>query len=101
MYLQKILSKKENKTSILINGKKYIDKYLNEQFIQKLYPSTFKTMISSIIPVYNSEKTIYSSICSIQNQNFTDLEIILIDDYSQDNSAKIIENLKEMDSRIK
>ena len=101
IYLQELLSRKENKTFMLIKGKKYIDKCLNGKFIQKLYRFTFKPLISSIIPVYNSEKTIYSSICSIQNQNFTDLEIILIDDCSHDNSTRIIEKLKEMDSRIK
>jgi glycosyltransferase involved in cell wall biosynthesis len=37
---------------------------------------------------------------SIQNQNFTDLEIILVDDYSKDNSINIIENLQKEDKRI-
>ena len=57
-------------------------------------------IVSSIIPVYNSEKTINSSICSIQNQNIKNLEIILIDDFSTDNSYKIIKNFQENDKRI-
>ena len=58
-------------------------------------------IISSIIPVFNSEKTIASSICSIQNQDFSGFEIILIDDFSTDNSYQIILDLQKLDSRIK
>ena len=54
-----------------------------------------------IIPVYISEKAIFSSICSIQNQLYTDFAIILIDDYSNDNSSKIIQSLQKKDKRIK
>ena len=60
-----------------------------------------KPISSSIIPVYNCEKAIDYSICSIQNQNFTNFEIILIDDFSDDNSPKIIKSLQERDERIK
>ena len=56
-------------------------------------------IISVIIPIYNSEKTIYNSICSMQNQNFSDFELILIDDFSNDTSAEIIKNLQKRDSR--
>ena len=90
-----------NKTLILLNGKKYIDKCLNEHNITKINKKDFKPVISAIIPVYNCEKTIYSSISSIINQNFSEFEIILINDFSKDNSSKIIGNLLETDSRIK
>ena len=49
--------------------------------------------ISAIIPEYNSEKTIYSSICYIKNQNILNIEIILIDDFSSDNSSIIVKSL--------
>ena len=91
---------KTNKTSIIVEGKKYIDKCLNKQTLTKEYDINKTPKISIIIPVYNSNETIYFSICSIQNQNFTDLEIILIDDFSRDISLKIIENIKKLDSRI-
>ena len=58
-------------------------------------------LITVIIPIYNSEKTIKSAIRSVQNQNFRDLEILLIDDFSKDNSLSIIKELKNEDSRIK
>ena len=84
---------------ILKNGKKFIDKCLNEK--NKNYRIKVKPIISSIIPVFNCEKTISASINSIQNQNFTDFEIILINDCSKDQTSHIIENLQENDIRIK
>ena len=37
---------------------------------------------------------------SVQNQNFSDIEIILVDDFSSDNSTEVIEELKNEDKRI-
>ena len=82
------------------NGKKYIDKCLNEKYINKNYKNDIKPIISVIIPLYNCEKTINASISSIQNQKFTNFEIILINDFSEDSTSKIIEKYKEEDSRI-
>lgn len=48
-------------------------------------------MISIIVPVYNAEKYLNRCIDSILKQTFTDLEIILVDDGSTDNSLKICE----------
>ena len=53
------------------------------------------------MPVFNSQNTIISSVRSIQNQNISDIEIILINDYSKDNSLKLIKNLQINDPRIK
>lgn len=50
--------------------------------------------ISVIIPVYNSEKTIKKCIDSLLNQTFKDLEIILVNDASSDNSLNIINSYK-------
>lgn len=51
--------------------------------------------ISIIIPTYNSEKTIEETIASIQQQSFTDYEIIVIDDGSQDNTIKVVKSIVE------
>ena len=56
--------------------------------------------ISVISPVYNKEKTISRFLRSIQNQNFENLEIILVDDCSKDNSKIIIEKYQREDERI-
>jgi glycosyltransferase involved in cell wall biosynthesis len=55
--------------------------------------------ISVIIPAYNSEKTIGQTIQSVLNQTFTDLELIVINDGSQDSTLEIITQIK--DPRIK
>jgi len=49
--------------------------------------------ISMIIPVYNAEKYLKRTINSIINQSigFENIELILVDDNSQDNSKSIIE----------
>jgi dolichol-phosphate mannosyltransferase len=58
---------------------------------------------SFIIPIYNEEETIsemYRRIDGITNQLDGSLEIILVDDGSQDQSLKIIRNLRQHDQRI-
>ena len=57
--------------------------------------------ISIISPVYNREKYIARFLKSIQYQNFKEIEIILIDDFSRDNSVKLIKKYKNIDKRIK
>jgi glycosyltransferase involved in cell wall biosynthesis len=57
-------------------------------------------LISVIVPVYNVEKYLRKCIDSILSQTYTNLEIILVDDGSVDNSDKICDEYKEKDSRI-
>lgn len=58
-------------------------------------------LISVIVPVYNSEKTLDRCLNSILNQTFSDFEIIIVNDGSFDNSIKVIQKFVEKDSRIK
>lgn len=58
-------------------------------------------LISIIIPVYNAEKYINRCIKSIVNQSYQELEIILVNDGSTDNSLSICETLATQDNRIK
>lgn len=55
--------------------------------------------ITVIIPIYNAEKTLISCIDSVLKQNITDIEIILVNDGSTDNTINILENYRS-DSRI-
>ena len=57
------------------------------------------SLISVIIPVYNSEKTIQETLKSVLNQTFSDFEVIVINDGSQDSTLDIISSIQ--DSRIK
>ncbi len=52
-------------------------------------------LISVIIPAYNHEKYVSETIHSIWNQTYPNLELIVIDDGSTDNTSKIIESLLE------
>ena len=56
--------------------------------------------VSVIIPVYNSEKYVEKCICSVMAQTLPELEIIIINDGSIDESGKILKNLEREDVRI-
>lgn len=58
-------------------------------------------LISIIVPIYNSEKTIMRCIESIISQSYKNFEILLIDDGSTDNSFKICTSYSQKDKRIK
>ena len=57
--------------------------------------------LSVIIPVYNAEKHLDRCIESIANQTYTNLEVILVDDGSPDNSGAICDEWAKKDDRIK
>lgn len=57
--------------------------------------------ISIVVPVYNVEKYLEKCLDSIIKQTFIDVEILLIDDGSTDNSLKICKNYAEKDDRIR
>jgi hypothetical protein len=95
-----------------------IDKDLNEEYkdIQEYINMTMngtlynpkevfkkieKPKISIVITVYNGEGYLKTSILSIQNQDFKDIEIIMVDDCSKDNSVNLIKKLMIKDPRIK
>ena len=78
---------KINDNRIILNQKTNIKKYIRPN-------------ISIISTIYNKEKYIIRFLRSIQNQNFNNIEIILIDDFSQDNSSSILDNIQKEDQRI-
>lgn len=58
-------------------------------------------LVSVIMPSYNHEKFIREAIESVLNQTFHDLELITIDDNSEDNSREIIEEFAKKDKRMR
>lgn len=56
--------------------------------------------VSVIVPVYNAENYLREAIESVLNQTYTDLELLLINDRSTDNSKKICEKYSKKDERI-
>lgn len=57
--------------------------------------------ISVIIPIYNVEKFLDRTIPAVLNQTYSNLEVILVDDGSTDNSGKIIDDYAKKDDRIR
>lgn len=58
-------------------------------------------IVSVIIPTYNREKSIINTLNSIINQDYKDLEIIIVDDGSTDGTELSVAALVKTDSRIK
>lgn len=58
------------------------------------------TLVSIIIPVYNAEKHLHKTLPKILSQSHSNLEIILVDDGSTDNSYQILSEFQQKDSRI-
>ena len=85
----------------LIRGRNFLNICLEEKLINNIkFKKSKKPKITVIVPIYNSEPYIRKIIRSIQNQSMLDIEIILINDVSTDNTLKIIEDLQKEDPRI-
>lgn len=57
--------------------------------------------VSIVIPVYNAEKYLRKAVASALTQDFTDWELILVDDGSRDGSGALCDELAVSDSRIR
>lgn len=60
-----------------------------------------KSLVSIIVPVYNTQDYLKRCVDSLQKQTYPNLEIILMDDGSTDNSLDICRKFAEADARIK
>ena len=54
-----------------------------------------KSLVSIILPCYNSEKTILQTLESIENQTYPNIEIIIVNDGSSDNTEDIVKKFVE------
>ena len=57
--------------------------------------------LSVIVPTFNRSSLLQKAVQSILNQDFKDLEIIISDDNSSDDTKSVVENLQKSDKRIK
>ncbi|MGY5354058.1 glycosyltransferase family 2 protein [Wenyingzhuangia sp. IMCC45467] len=64
------------------------------------YPSTNTPLVSIILPVYNGEKYIIQSIESCLQQTYKNLELIIVNDCSTDNTLAIAKEFQKKDDRI-
>ena len=81
---------------IYINNCNNLKKTKNIKIKKKKLP-----FLSICIPLYNMEKYIKKALLSIMNQFFQDYEIILIDDFSIDNTINIIKNQQDENIKIR
>jgi glycosyltransferase involved in cell wall biosynthesis len=68
---------------------------------KSIFHKLFIPKISVIITVYNGEVFLKPILQSIQRQKFLDFEIIIVDDYSKDNSINLIKEFMKNKPRIK
>mgnify|MGYP002625419021 CR=1 FL=1 len=87
----------------LLKGASYIKKCFEEVSETNSRHNNISDIIkiSVVIPVYNNEKNIKSIIRSVQRQNMNEIEIILVNDFSTDNTLNVIQAIKNNDERIK
>ena len=78
---------------LLLDIVKYIDDH-NSFMENGCYP-----LVSVIIPIYNRENTIERAVKSVLEQTYSNLEVILVDDGSKDNTLDILSKIK--DNRVK
>ena len=58
-------------------------------------------LVSVIIPVHNTAPYLHKCVESVRNQSLKEIEIILVENMSIDNSAEICDEYAKIDSRIK
>ena len=77
----------------------------NSTFAEEIKEETIiknnEPLVSVIMPVYNAEEFLDKSVSSVINQTYKNLEILLIDDCSTDNSYNILKEYANKDNRIK
>ena len=67
---------------------------------QKEVPIPMTPTVTIIIPIYNAEAGLRRCVDSVLNQRFTDFELLLVDDGSQDASGSICEEYGKKDPRV-
>jgi len=78
-------------------------KYLQDCMLEtkiKIFDKIENPKISIIVPIYKKESYIYRFIKSIQKQDFTELEMIFVQDFSLEKKHTKIEDLNKLDKRI-
>ncbi|MDY6897433.1 MAG: glycosyltransferase family 2 protein [Cyanobacteriota bacterium] len=73
---------------------------LNKIDNQLVKPINLTPLVSVIIPAYNAEQFINKTLESVLSQTYENIEVLVIDDGSQDKTAEIVESIARKDSRV-
>ena len=79
----------------------YFKKFIIIVLLSIFLNNYYHPKISIFIPVYNMQKYISRALLSIQNQTLKDIEVVVVNDCSNDNTLEIIRKFSKNDSRIK
>ena len=85
----------------LMNINYYMDRCKKGILINGILKPYSKPKITALITSHNSENFISTAIRGVQNQDFNDIEILIVDDCSSDKTVEIIKTMKIKDKRIK
>lgn len=69
--------------------------------VGKNYKCNNRPLVSVIVPVYNAENTIGTALDTILSQTYEELEVLVVDDCSTDNTVSVIEEYANKDKRVK
>ena len=90
-----------NKNEEIENGKKFFELCMSKEIMNKTkILKKENPLISVVIPLYNTEDKLWASVRSIQNQNITNFEIILVNDASNTKTCEVITKIQEEEPRI-
>ena len=78
-----------------------IDKELVSEDGKMFKPNDKDSLISIVIPIYNAEKYLEECLNSIKNQTYKNIEVIMVNDGSKDNSETICKRFSEDDTRFR
>ena len=79
----------------------FVDKAIKIPNTPKYEKVNKKPFFSIIIPVYNTKVTLRRTLASVLNQSYDNIEVIIVDDCSTDNSYEILKAYEVRDKRIK
>lgn len=96
------LEKKFDPIDVAFNkSKNFLNNCISDNFFKFRSTYNFEELkVSVVIPMHNCEDFILRAVKSVQYQNLTNIEIILIDDNSTDNTLSIVTNIRNKDKRI-
>lgn len=97
-YFNKYLSKHNQNITLKNNSNRYLS--IHPHLIQKSNPIN-SIKISIIMCSFNDQETIQGAAQSILNQTHRNLELIIINDLSTDNTGELANNIRQKDPRVK
>ena len=95
-----IHSNVNEKLSYIYKIRKFLKFCSDPNIKMKNFEKRRNPKISIISPIYNREKFLVRFLKNLQYQNFKDIEIIFVDDFSQDNSINVIKEFQKKDKKI-